>query len=161
MSEKWQNRACALQRPKNQKIKTENEKTYFLILCCSDNCSSIVRQLAVNVEEVSKGGIAGIVADKVTGEPVPTVKLKLSPGGNSTVTGSDGSFQFEELEAGEYTVTYTKDGYRDGMEKLLVKNTLKTDAHLLIERIPAIITADKELLDFGSNTSLTTLSFNI
>lgn len=116
---------------------------------------------AVNVEEVSKGGIAGIVADKVTGEPVPTVKLKLSPGGNSTVTGSDGSFQFEELEAGEYTVTYTKDGYRDGTEKLLVKNTLKTDAHLLIERIPAIITADKELLDFGSNTSLTTLSFNI
>ena len=59
---------------------------------------------AVDVEEVSKGGIAGIVADKVTGEPVPTVKLKLSPGGNSTVTGSDGSFQFEELEAGEYTV---------------------------------------------------------
>ena len=116
---------------------------------------------AVDVKEVSKGGIAGIVADMVTGEPVPTVKLKLSPGGNSTVTGSDGSFQFEELEAGEYTVTYTKDGYRDGTEKLLVKNTLKTDAHLLIERIPAIITADKELLDFGSNTSLTTLSFNI
>lgn len=116
---------------------------------------------AVDVEEVSKGGIAGIVADKVTGEPVPTVKLKLSPGGNSTVTGSDGSFQFEELEAGEYTVTYTKDGYRDGTEKLLVKNTLKTDAHLLIERIPAIITTDKEVLDFGENSGVTSLSFNL
>lgn len=116
---------------------------------------------AVDVEEVSKGGIAGIVADKVTGEPVPTVKLKLSPGGNSTVTGSDGSFQFEELEAGEYTVTYTKDGYRDGTEKLLVKNTLKTDAHLLIERIPAIITTDKEILDFGENSGVTSLSFNL
>lgn len=123
--------------------------------------ASLPVSCAVDVEEVSKGSIAGIVADKVTGEPVPTVNLKLSPGGNSTVTGSDGSFQFEELEAGEYTVTYTKDGYRDGTEKLLVKNTLKTDAHLLIERIPAVITADKDILDFGSNTSLTTLSFNI
>ena len=45
-------------------------------------------------EEIPVGRISGSVSDKTTGEPVATVSATLSPGGNSTVTGSDGSFEF-------------------------------------------------------------------
>lgn len=112
-------------------------------------------------QEATVGSIIGIVADKTTGEPVPTVRLALTPGGISTVTGSDGSFSFKNLEKGNYTVTYSKEGYRDGSDNIMVNNGQNADANLLIERIPAVITADRESLDFGANPGVTALSFNI
>lgn len=45
--------------------------------------------------ETLPGRIAGSVSDKTTGEPVATVNVSLSPGGQSTVTGNDGTFSFE------------------------------------------------------------------
>ena len=122
----------------------------LLMLVCS--CSE-------NVEELLKGSISGSVSDGTTGEPVPVVNVSLSPGGKSTVTGSDGSFSFENLDAGEYSITLQKDGYESAREDITVKLGDPTMAHLLIERIPAALTADKTLLDFGEN--LVTLSFKI
>lgn len=109
----------------------------------------------------SPGSLAGIVADSSTGEPVPTVRLELSPGGASTVTGSDGSFSFAALEKGEYTIKLSKKGYNDTSSKATVNSGLATEVHLLIERIPAVITIDREELDFGENESMNTLSFNM
>lgn len=112
-------------------------------------------------EEETFGSIYGIVADKATGEPVPTVRLALSPGGASTVTGSDGSFEFTALDSGTYNVEAEKDGYKRESYQLLVLDGKRTESHLLVERIPAIITADREVLDFGDNSGVTALSFNI
>lgn len=112
-------------------------------------------------ETESLGSIAGSVSDASTGEPVATVNVTLNPGGNSTVTGSDGSFTFRNLEPGEYTLEISKEEYKANYSKLYVKAGDATSAHLLIERIPAIVTADRETLDFGDNQSLNTMSFNI
>ena len=89
------------------------------------------------------------------------VNLVLTPGGNSTVTGSDGSFSFTDLKGGTYTIAYTKDGYKSGSSEVYVEAGLETQANLLIERIPAVITADSDELDFGESASINTLSFNI
>ncbi|MDE5594326.1 MAG: DUF2012 domain-containing protein [Muribaculaceae bacterium] len=110
---------------------------------------------------MTEGSIAGSVSDRTTGEPVATVNVTLSPGGNSTVTGSDGSFDFRNLEPGSYTLTINKEGYKQNSAEVYVKAGDPTSAHLLIERIPGIVTADRETLDFGENQSLNTLSFNI
>ncbi|MDE6702487.1 MAG: DUF2012 domain-containing protein [Muribaculaceae bacterium] len=110
---------------------------------------------------MTEGSIAGSVSDRTTGEPVATVNVTLSPGGNSTVTGSDGSFDFRNLEPGSYTLTINKEGYKQNSTEVYVKAGDPTSAHLLIERIPGIVTADRETLDFGENQSLNTLSFNI
>ena len=107
------------------------------------------------------GGIVGSVSDKTTGEPVPTVRLTLNPGGASTVTGTDGSFSFQNLNHGEYTVTLAKDGYNTGTDNITVSPGQQVQAHLLIERIPASITADCEMLDFGETASVNSLSFKI
>lgn len=122
----------------------------FAFCACSDD-----------KEEMSEGGIVGSVADKTTGEPVATVGVTLSPGGKSTVTGSDGTFSFTALEPGAYSVGIDKEGYTPNKASVNVKAGEQAAAHLLIERIPAIITADRKVLDFGADASINTLSFNI
>ncbi|MDE5551751.1 MAG: carboxypeptidase-like regulatory domain-containing protein [Muribaculaceae bacterium] len=124
---------------------------WCMVAVCS--CSSDI--------ELDSGGIAGSVSDATTGEPVSTVNVTLNPGGKSTVTGSDGTFSFNNLEAGEYTLDISKEGYKANSATVTVKNGEPVPAHLLIERIPAIVTADRDTLDFGDNQSLNTMSFNI
>lgn len=114
----------------------------------------------VNIEETT-GNLTGIVADKTTGEPVPTVNLTVSPGGRKTVTGSDGSFSFNELEAGSYSVDLQKEGYKLESHSVVVFEGKTTESHLLIERIPAVVTVDREVLDFGENAGVNQLSFGI
>lgn len=127
-------------------------------LIISSSCSSDLSDFG---EEAVYGSISGSVSDKTTGEPVPTVNVTLTPGGASTVTGTDGSFSFTNLDPGDYTLEISKVGYRDNMSEFYVKTGDPTTAHMLIERIPGIVTADRETLDFGDNQSLNTRSFNI
>lgn len=127
----------------------------FTLLLCLIYCSCST-DLS---EETARGSIAGSVSDRTTGEPVSTVNVTLLPGGHSTVTGSDGSFSFTELEPKEYTVNISKESYQSNTSQILVTAGQPTQAHLLIERIPAAITADRNLLDFGEE--FTTLSFTI
>lgn len=114
-----------------------------------------------NKEETPVGGIAGSVSDKMTGEPVATVIVSLSPGGLSRVTGSDGTFDFTNLNEGMYTLAIHKEGYLSSESKFDVQLGKLTPAHLLIERIPAVVTTDLNVLDFGSDASVNTLSFKI
>lgn len=113
------------------------------------------------IEENPFGGIAGSVSDRTTGEPVATVNVTLSPGGKSTVTGSDGSFSFVDLKPGIYRIDIRKEGYDPNYNTVEVAAGQQALAHMLIERIPAIVTADRKELDFGSDYGVTSLSFNI
>ncbi len=112
-------------------------------------------------EEANTGNIAGSVSDQTTGEPVATVSVTLAPSGKSTVTGSDGSFSFVDLAPGAYTVDISKEGYNPNSHTVGVVAGRTTEAHLTIERIPSIVTADREELDFGENASDNTRSFAI
>lgn len=107
------------------------------------------------------GDIAGVVYDKSVGDPISVAQVTLDPSGKSTVTGSDGSFAFTNIEAGNYTVKVSKKGYNDDSNKVTVVAGTKSECNLLLERIPAYVTADKSTLDFGDNLTQTTLSFNI
>lgn len=128
---------------------------FIISIATIPSCSSDIS------EDNKYGSIDGSVSDATTGEPVPTVRVKLTPGGNSTVTGTDGSFSFLNLEPGEYALDISKEDYKANNAKVNVRAGNSTLAHLLIERIPSIVTADRETLDFGANPSLNTLSFNI
>lgn len=110
-------------------------------------------------ENGGMGMISGSVSDMTTGEPVPTVNVTLLPGGKSTVTGTDGSFSFEGLEPGVYTVEIRKEGYSSNTGEVMVRAGETAQSHLLIGRQTASLTADKTELDFGE--SISTLSFSI
>ncbi len=122
----------------------------FLCGCSSDE-----------LEQPAVGSLVGSVSDRTTGEPISVAGVELQPGGHTTVTGSDGSFNYPELEPGTYTVHISKEGYMNADGEFVVKAGQSTSAHLLIERLPATITPDRDVLDFGSNVGLNMLSFAI
>ncbi len=127
---------------------------YMLLVACAFwGCSS-------DKEETPVGGIAGSVSDKTTGEPVATANVKLSTG-ESTVTGSDGTFSFMSLTPGTYSVDIVKEGYKPNSTSVSVGSGEQVAIHLLLERLPAIVTANPATLEFGENVSNTTLSFTI
>lgn len=112
------------------------------------------------VEEFT-GSIVGTVADRTTGEPVPTVNVTLEPGGKSAITGSDGNYLFSELEIGSYTVSVSKQGYTPDSKILEIEPEKVTNGDFLIGRIPSVVTVDRDTLDFGDGSDVNSLSFNI
>lgn len=56
--------------------------------------------------------ISGTVIDVDTGDPIPQATVTLSPSGMNTYTGSDGHFEFLDLEERQYTITVQKTGYQ-------------------------------------------------
>lgn len=66
------------------------------------------------------GGITGIVTNMVTGEPVSGVNLTLSPGGLSKSSGSDGRYEFQEIDAQQYDVQAQKTGFKYNVKSAFV-----------------------------------------
>lgn len=67
------------------------------------------------------GNIAGTVTDSHTRSPLAGVTVKITPTGSSQVTGSNGTFQFDNLDVQEYTISFSKNGYYSHEEKVSVK----------------------------------------
>ena len=114
------------------------------------------------------GSIYGTVVDKATGEPIKSAGVELSPVGLKTVTGSEGQFEFTELDPGKYTLLVTKTGYMAGVSHTIeVKPGQQAKGDLQIERMPpALKVVDgnrKEIstLDFGSSIDDVSRSFSL
>lgn len=73
--------------------------------------TSILTSCGGELEYDSTGKISGTVIDLDSGEPIQSALITLSPGGLNTYTGYDGSFDFQDLEAKQYTLTAQKTGY--------------------------------------------------
>ncbi len=56
-------------------------------------------------------GITGTVVDVDSGELIQGALVILSPGGYNTYTGSDGYFEFLDLDVHQYSVEVSKTGY--------------------------------------------------
>ncbi len=54
----------------------------------------------------------GVVSDSDNGEPIVNASVVLSPGGKSKTTGSDGRYEFNDLDPQQYTITVQKTGYQ-------------------------------------------------
>lgn len=57
------------------------------------------------------GTISGTILDFETGTPIQNAAVTLNPTGKNAFTGSDGFFQFDDLDPMQYTVRAQKDGY--------------------------------------------------
>lgn len=98
------------------------------------------------------GGIAGTVADEITKEPLAGVKVSLTPGGTSQVTGTEGNFLFDNIDPQEYTLTFTKDDYVSQTQKVSVKAGTASNVQISMEPITPILNVMPEELDFGEET---------
>lgn len=76
----------------------------------------------------------GIVTDDTTGECIPGATVTLSPGGRTQTTGSDGRYQFSEVDAMQYTVTVQKPGYNTNRKIVTVISGESTEANVSLHK---------------------------
>ncbi len=120
------------------------------------------------VPEELPGSIYGTVVDKATGEPIKSAGVELSPSGLKTVTGSEGQFEFTELDPGKYTLIITKTGYVDGVSGTIeVKPGQQAKGDVQIEKLPPALKVvddnrqEISTLDFGSAEADVARSFSL
>ena len=120
-------------------------------------------------KEEIKGKIYGTVTDFATGEPVGNVNVKLKPSGETTLTGSDGTYEFSELDAGKYSLSLSKAEYADVDDDYVIEleagKEVKRDLQIR-RRIASLHLLDMngnalDTLDFGEDESVVIKTFNL
>lgn len=139
------------------------KKIVFCVLIC---CLCVATWCGCSEEK--QGSIYGVVTDKVTGEAIKTAGVELHPIGLKTVTGSNGSFEFLDLEVGTYTLFVTKTGYVDYKSSPIeIKSGQQAPGSVQLEKAPhALRVVNSELqdissLDFGDQEDDVSRSFII
>lgn len=121
--------------------------TLFLLTTCEEELPNTM------------GNIYGIVGDMETGEPIKGASVVLSPGNRSTVTGSDGHFEFLNLEAAQYKIQVSANGYVTNSRQITVLSGASASGDILLRQTTAQMSVSNEELDFGTNE--TSLSFDV
>lgn len=97
------------------------------------------------------GTIYGTVTDFATGDPVNNAIVCLNPSGETTLTGSDGTYQFNDLAKGNYSLSVSKSHYVDMDDNFVIEiengNSIRRDLQLSPEVFGAI---SGEIVDFAS-----------
>jgi len=101
------------------------------------------------------GSINGIVTISGTTDALQGVTIVLTPTGKTLTTGSDGKFEYKDLEAKEYTLSATKDGYQSNTKTVTVSIGEDTKADIILTAdilTPTISTANPVILLSGEAT---------
>lgn len=83
---------------------------------------------------VTTGSIQGIVKDLSTAEPLANALVNITPGTENLLTKEDGSFEFNDIEAGRYTVTVQRSGYQPNRKEVVVTAGKKTQCDMVMEK---------------------------
>lgn len=118
---------------------------FAFALCMMTSCSK--------EKPVATGKIQGIVTNSVTGEPIKSVNISLSPTGLSAVTGSDGRYQFNNLEPGQYTVQGMKEGYESNTKNITIVAGNISSGDMTMKPMVSGFTLNVQTLDFGESFS--------
>ena len=120
--------------------------------------------------EIGKyGTIYGTVTDYSSGNPINNANVRLNPRGETTLTGSDGRFQFNDLAEGSYSLSLSKNGYVDLDDDYVIKiengNSISRDVQMQKEQSSLkIVDNDGNTvseLDFGNDAGLNQKTFSI
>ena len=110
-------------------------------------------------KETNVGSVHGFVSNSSNGEPIQGVNISLSPIGLSTATGSDGRYEFVNLQAGQYTIQAMKEGYESNTKNITVVAGNVSSGDMTLKPEVAGFKINVEYLDFGTNFSQ--LSFKV
>ncbi len=120
-------------------------------------------------DEDLMGTIYGTVTDYATGQAIGNVNVTLRPSGETTLTGNDGTFEFNDLKANKYSLSFSKAEYADLDDDYIIEleagKKVKRDVQMRKQIASLQITdmAGNSItsLDFGLEESVTSKSFNI
>lgn len=80
------------------------------------------------------GTLHGIVTDAASADCVQGATVTLSPGGKTQTTGSDGRYQFTDIDPMQYTVTVQKTGYMTNRKMVTVLSGEATEANISLQK---------------------------
>lgn len=104
------------------------------------------------------GSILGKVTDAQTGEVIQGVTVQLNPGGLSRTTGSDGTFEFTDLEAVQYQLQASKADYVTNTKSITVVVGKASTGDISLTPVNRL-ELSASVLNFGKGNS--SLSFDI
>ena len=122
---------------------------FAIALCLVTSCK----------KENPVGRIQGLVPNANTSEPIQGVNISLSPTGASAVTGSDGRYEFNNLEPGNYTVQGTKSGFESNTKNITITSGNVSSGDMQLRPAATGFRLNVDYLDFGTN--FTQMSFKI
>jgi len=94
----------------------------LLLLLTISSCSKDERNLYAD--------LYGIVSDNATAEPIAGANVMLTPGGVTKTTGTDGRFEFNNLDPMQYTITVQKSGYQTNRKTVTAVTGEKKEANV-------------------------------
>ena len=100
----------------------------MLLLCGISSCSK-------NDDFDVFGYIYSTVVDDESGEPIAGATITLSPGGRTQTSGTDGMFEFKDVDPMQYTVTVQKPGYNTNRKLIKVDAGDPTGANVTLHKI--------------------------
>lgn len=108
------------------------------------------------------GSIYGVVVDSSNSSPLQGARITLTPTGKSTVTGNDGSYEFVDIEPGNYKVTVQADGFNPTMKNVTVVAGEKAIGDVSISPIGqnSKIGVDKAVVNFTKDLKINTINIS-
>ena len=102
-------------------------------------------------EVASTGDIAGVVKDRTTSETLQGCLVSLTPSGKSTSTGTDGRYEFRDLEPENYSLEFSKEGYNAEKKSVAVVAGRSATADVMLSKkeVTLALRLSEESLDFG------------
>ena len=108
--------------------------------------------------EILTGSIYGEVTDAQTGEPIQGVQISLTPGGVTATTGSDGSYEFLNLDVAQYRLQAKKTDYLTETKRVTVVVGQSVSGDMVLTPVQKL-ELNATSLNFGKEN--TSLSFDI
>lgn len=109
-------------------------------------------------EVETAGSIYGIVNDADNGEPVQDAHVSLNPGGKTTNTGSDGRYEFSDMEPGQYTIQISRTDYKTNTKRITVIAGEQASGDMTLKRGTSRIKLNTSSLNFGSQSTSKTFT---
>lgn len=122
---------------------------YIICLLLIISCAKDIIDLTSSIE--------GIVKDNVTSEPLQGVSITLSPSGKSATTGNDGRYSFPELDAGNYSIEFSKVGYEANKKEVTVLAGKPMQVDAMLNKITNALIINPTTLNFGDLETSKTL----
>lgn len=105
------------------------------------------------------GNLIGVVCDSRNGQTLSGVSVTLSPTGVTYSTGSDGRYEFKDIQSQNYSVSVKKEGYREDKKTIFVPVAQDVNLDFQIDPLTGSLKLSQTTLDFGNDA--TTLAFDI
>ena len=129
----------------HSKLATDEASTTFMV-----NAAGNSYAVRANINKPTVTGIKGTVKDAESGEAVSSCIVKITPGNGQQSTDQSGTFKFDDLTAGEYTIVFEKNGYQKKTETVTITTGEMKDLDFIIKPLTKFAVSP-EAIDFASD----------